>query len=87
MYALAKGLGRGLRKRARRRALPTAAALQIAPSLMPQPAWLAPFETGVWLWCTLVVRRGGASAICSHASRRMPLKQGASLGRLGAMGA
>lgn len=29
--------------------------MQVAPEALPTPAFLRPFETGVWLWCTLVL--------------------------------
>ncbi|KAI3436395.1 hypothetical protein D9Q98_005812 [Chlorella vulgaris] len=28
---------------------------KVAPEALPTPAFLRPFETGVWLWCTLVL--------------------------------
>lgn len=38
--------------------------LQAAPEALPLPAALAPFETGVWVWCPLVANV--ANLILSH---------------------
>jgi hypothetical protein len=38
--------------------------LQVAPAALPMPAALRPFETGVWLWCVLVLNV--ANLIMAH---------------------
>lgn len=36
----------------------------MAPEALPAPAWVRPFETGVWLWCILVLNL--TNLILSH---------------------